>query len=238
MIEIGLNAVIVAVADPHPQVLTIAPGGQAGPPYALPFGPFDPTRHRTFEIGLREWVEEQTALKLGYVEQLYTFGDRGRHHIHSDEGPHVVSVGYLALARQTSRSDEALAQQHAQWRSWYDFFPWEDWRSGRPAMVTREILPALEHWMAAPVPAGSPPRAQSREDRVHQAFDIQDGSWDEEKVLDRCGQIPVCGVVRGQGFGRRDVQLRLDHAHVLRVLGGELVLDLQPELCVLVQLIL
>ena len=59
-----------------------------------------------------------------------------------------------------------------------------------------------------------------------------------EKVLDRCGQIPVCGVVRGQGFGRRDVQLRLDHAHVLRVLGGELVLDLQPELCVLVQLIL
>ena len=195
MIEIGLNAVIVAVADPHPQVLTIAPGGQAGPPYALPFGPFDPTRHRTFEIGLREWVEEQTALKLGYVEQLYTFGDRGRHHIHSDEGPHVVSVGYLALARQTSRSDEALAQQHAQWRSWYDFFPWEDWRSGRPAMVTREILPALEHWMAAPVPAGSPPRAQSREDRVHQAFDIQEGSWDEEKVLDRCELLYEAGLL-------------------------------------------
>lgn len=184
MIEIGLNAVIVAVDDPQPLVLTVAtPVAQQAP--SLPFGPFDPERHRTFEIGLREWVEEQTALTLGYVEQLYTFGDRGRHHIHSDEGPHVVSVGYLALARQTSESEEALARENATWRSWYDFFPWEDWRSGCPGIVTEHILPALERWVAAPVPAGSPPRAQSREDRMHQAFDIQDGIWDEEKVLDR-----------------------------------------------------
>ena len=30
-------------------------------------------------IDLREWVEEQTGLSLGYIEQLYSFGDRGRH---------------------------------------------------------------------------------------------------------------------------------------------------------------
>jgi len=214
MIEIGLNAVIVAVADPHPQVLTIAPPGGGVPP-ALPFGPFDPTRHRTFEIGLREWVEEQTALRLGYVEQLYTFGDRGRHHIHSDDGPHVVSVGYLALARQTARSDAALAQQNARWRSWYSFFPWEDWRAGAPDVVAAEILPALAAWMRAPVPAGSPPRAQSREDRVRQAFNLQGldeegAGWDEEKVLDRYELLYEAGLVEEARRDGRPAALERD----------------------------
>ncbi|WP_306027155.1 NAD regulator [Stappia sp. MMSF_3263] len=194
MIEIGLNAVIVSVADPQPQVLTIAAKPE-NPAQSLPFGPFDPTRHRTFEIGLREWVEEQTALKLGYVEQLYTFGDRGRHHIHSDAGPHVVSVGYLALARQTLRSDEALTLQNAQWRSWYSFFPWEDWRSGMPAVVQQEILPALEAWTSAPIPRDSPPRARSRGEQVHQAFNIQDGMWNEERVLDRYELLYEAGLL-------------------------------------------
>src|SRR5437773_7492403 len=67
------------------------------PRAGLPFGPFDPLTHRTFEIGLRAWVEAQTGLRVGYVEQLYTFGDRGRHAGPADIRPHMVSVGYLAL---------------------------------------------------------------------------------------------------------------------------------------------
>ncbi len=55
--------------------------------------------HRTFEIGLRAWVEEQAGLRLGYVEQLYTFGDRGRHARPGDTDAHVASIGYLALTR-------------------------------------------------------------------------------------------------------------------------------------------
>ena len=46
---------------------------------ALPFGPFDPGAQRTLELGLRKWVGEQTHFDLGYTEQLYTFGDHGRH---------------------------------------------------------------------------------------------------------------------------------------------------------------
>ena len=44
---------------------------------------------------MREWVKRQTGLDLGYVEQLYTFGDRGRHA--EPGGAHTLSVGYLAL---------------------------------------------------------------------------------------------------------------------------------------------
>src|SRR5246127_2450586 len=101
-IEIGLTAAIVAIDDNEPLILTAAGSdGLAG----LPYGPFDPVAHRTFEMGLRAWVEEQTGLRLGYVEQLYTFGDRGRHTQPGDTEMHVASVGYLALTRATYGND-------------------------------------------------------------------------------------------------------------------------------------
>src|SRR5471030_2684442 len=82
-IEIGLTAAIVAVEEEEPAILVAGdPEGMFGkdePRAGLPFGPFDPLSHRTFEMGLRAWVEAQTGLSVGYVEQLYTFGDRGRH---------------------------------------------------------------------------------------------------------------------------------------------------------------
>src|SRR6202795_1799856 len=95
-IEIGLTAAIVAIEGNEPLIL--AASGREGDKLAgLPFGPFDAVSHRTFEIGLRAWVEEQAGLRLGYVEQLYTFGDRGRHTQAGDT--HVASIGYLALSR-------------------------------------------------------------------------------------------------------------------------------------------
>ena len=94
-IEIGLTAAIVAIEGNEPSILTASVSDGAG----LPFGPFDAVAHRTFEIGLRAWVAEQTGLRLGYVEQLYTFGDRGRHTKAGDTEAHVASIGYLALTR-------------------------------------------------------------------------------------------------------------------------------------------
>src|SRR3712207_4309682 len=98
-IEIGLTAAIVAVEEDEPAILVAGESGDAQPTMGLPTGPFDPVAHGTFERGLREWVAAQTGLRVGYVEQLYTFGDRGRHARPGDVGAHVVSVGYLALTR-------------------------------------------------------------------------------------------------------------------------------------------
>ena len=98
VVSIGLSVAIVSVADDEtPTVLVVHHAGRED---ALPFGPFDPLNHRTLDSGLRRWVGEQTYLELGYAEQLYTFGDRGRHLPTPDEGARVVSVGYLALTRQ------------------------------------------------------------------------------------------------------------------------------------------
>ena len=76
-IEIGLNAAIVAVFDGAPNILRIHSADNTMLD-ALPYGRFDPLAHRPMEEGLRSLAEDQTGLRPGYVEQLYTFGDRGR----------------------------------------------------------------------------------------------------------------------------------------------------------------
>ena len=65
-ITADLVAVLVAVTDGEPRIMTIANAG------ALPSGPFE-FAHRSLQTGLRAWVEAQTGHPLGYVEQLYTF---------------------------------------------------------------------------------------------------------------------------------------------------------------------
>ncbi|OYW99857.1 MAG: NAD regulator [Caulobacter vibrioides] len=81
-VVIGLSAVVVAIRDGEAVVLTVRPHDAitdiASPLSGLPFGPFAPEAHRTFELGLRAFVAQQTRFQLGYVEQLYTFGDKGR----------------------------------------------------------------------------------------------------------------------------------------------------------------
>ena len=109
---IGLSAVMVAVEADAPRVLiTQRETGED----ALPFGVFDPDRHRTFDLSLRGWVREQTGFELGYVEQLYTFGDKDRETPEATlagtaPNARVISVGYLALtpeARPAGDSFEA-----------------------------------------------------------------------------------------------------------------------------------
>jgi hypothetical protein len=189
-VEIGLTAAIVAMRGDDPQILVAGGNGQA--PIGLPSGPFDPLKHRTFEIALRTFVAEQTALNVGYVEQLYTFGDRGRHASADDTVPHVVSVGYLALTR-VPEDEQKLANAGARFEPWYRFFPWEDWRGGRPALLDRTILPALQEWAKASPPA--PADKLPRRERLRQAFGTEGFPWDEERALDRYELLYEAGLV-------------------------------------------
>lgn len=195
-LRIGLNAAIVAVTNRTPSILAVPASPGEGPADGLPFGPFDPARHRTFEASLRASVESQTALHLGYVEQLYTFGDRGRQ-MHgggdtADGSPHLVSVGYLALTRADAENPDALYATGARWRDWYELFPWEDWREGRPAMLDSAILPRLLPWAEQPTER---PQAPSRKARIRLAFGLSDFPWDEERVLDRYELLYEAGLL-------------------------------------------
>ncbi len=212
-LEIGLTTAIVAVTEEEPQVLVAGESGHKDQPAGLPSGVFDPLSHRTFEIGLREWVTAQTALDVGYVEQLYTFGDRGRHARIGDTGPHMVSVGYLALTR-VPENVASLRAAGASFQPWYRFFPWEDWRNGRPAILDEAIMPALTKWARS---------GAGRTERLQLCFGKGGTAWDEEKTLERYELLYSAGLIEeAQRDGRvADVRghlgesMRFDHRRIL-----------------------
>jgi len=209
-IEIGLTAAIVAVEDGEPAILVAGEDKKSEPRAGLPFGPFDPLAHRTFEIGLRAWVEAQTGLRVGYVEQLYTFGDRGRHAGPADEA-HMVSVGYLALTRMPETA-AVSKKAGAGFEPWYRFFPWEDWREKRPAILDT-IIPLLNEWTAPP--HGELGRALGWRERLRLCFGTGGVTWDEEKVLDRYEMLYEAGLIEEAKRDGREAALKRDELPIL-----------------------
>jgi hypothetical protein len=209
-IEIGLTAAIVAVEDGEPAILVAGEDKKSEPRAGLPVGPFDPLAHRTFEIGLRAWVEAQTGLRVGYVEQLYTFGDRGRHAGPADEA-HMVSVGYLALTRMPETA-AVSKKAGAGFEPWYRFFPWEDWREKRPAILDT-IIPLLNEWTAPP--HGELGRALGWRERLRLCFGTSGVTWDEEKVLDRYEMLYEAGLIEEAKRDGRDAALKRDELPLL-----------------------
>lgn len=164
-IAVDLIAVLVAVVNGSPSVLTVQNGD------ALPSGPFEDA-HRSLQTGLRLWVEEQTHHPLGYVEQLYTFADRDRSAAGTSQ--RVISISYLGLTRET--------RGEVGWRSWYDYFPWEDHRDGPPAVIAEHLLPRLRDWAQA---GGTAALSEERWRRCASVFGLDGEGWNEELVLQR-----------------------------------------------------
>jgi hypothetical protein len=200
-VVIGLSAVVVAIQAGEAVVLTVQPqpDGHEG----LPFGPFDPQGHRTFELAMRAFVTEQTRFNLGYVEQLYTFGDKGRDAPLADmgaqsEASRVISVGYLALA-------PAAVDTHSpgsEWRPWSRFFPWEDWRDSRP-----HALPALEDALRRWADGDA-----QRMSRARLLFALDGAPWNEERVLERYELLYEAGLAQEAARDRGEVSPALPSA--------------------------
>ncbi|RWX68250.1 hypothetical protein [Mesorhizobium sp. M2A.F.Ca.ET.039.01.1.1] len=175
-VNVDLIAVVVAMMDQGPSVLTV---DQAN---ALPSGPFE-LGHRSLQFGLRTWVEQQTGHQLGYIEQLYTFADSDRvgadrDRIGEQRRQRVISISYLAL----TRAEHAAASSKRAWRSWYDYFPWEDHRSDVPSMVADILQPRLAAWADD---AGQDHVRRERRQRAAIAFGFDGRHWNEELVLQR-----------------------------------------------------
>ncbi len=194
-----LTAVIVAVTDGQPRVLTIEHA------QALPSGPFEPG-HRSLQAGLRSWVETQTHHPLGYVEQLYTFADQDR-----KQGTlgRVVSVSYLGLTQEAP----VVAGWDAAWQPWYRFFPWEDFRGSGATLGEQTLAPALYDWAER---ADDPALRRERHRRITINFGLQGPRWNEELVLQRYELLWEAGLV---AEGRPDTTERLDAS--LRAALGE-----------------
>lgn len=177
-VAVELIAVLVAAANGAPLVMTIQEGA------ALPSGPFE-HGHRSLQRGLRAWVEGQTGRAPGFLEQLYTFADRDR--TGSETSMRAISISYLGLTRE-----EQVQSPSAGWRSWYDYFPWEDHRDGAPTLIADLIIPKLRNW------SESEAIAALREDRWRRAaiaFGLDGAEWNEEFALQRYELLYEAGLV-------------------------------------------
>ena len=227
LIDMSLDAVIVAVTDDEPRLLVVDDDQGA----LLPSGPLDLVGDSTLELGMRRCVSEQTGLEVGYAEQLYTFGDRGR--LGNDTTIRPISVAYLALV------EESPPLAGASWIGIYDLLPWEDHRDGEPALLTDDLGQRLDRLVTS----------DEQRKRVQVAFGPP---WDGIRVVERYELLYEAGLVaehavdRGRipadGVGR---SMQLDHRRIAAValarLRGKLtyrpvVFELLPERFTLLEL--
>ena len=205
-VEIGLNGVIVAVTRRVPRVLVLRATD------ALPFGPFDPEDDRTLELGLRRWVRKLTDTDVGYVEQLYSFGNRDRDPREREGGPRVVSIAYLALMRELTLAEGG----DAIWRDVYGYLPWEDLREGRPPLLSRIVVPRLTRWIEK---SGNREERVRRRERAEVAFGLRGAPWNEERVLDRYELLYETGLAQESALG---APMAMDHRRILASALGRL----------------
>jgi hypothetical protein len=122
-----------------------------------------------------------------------------------------------------SQNAAALRAAGAGFEPWYRFFPWEDWRAGRPDILDT-IVPLLEQW--AKTAKDDPAHPPGRRERVRHSFGAGGSPWDEEKVLDRYELLYEAGLVEEARRDGRETpargkaaalgeSMRFDHRRIL-----------------------
>lgn len=184
-VAVGLSAAILAVRADEPVVAVVqAQHCDRGNEASLPCGLFAPGEHPTLEGALRAQVLRETGLALNGARQLgAVVGDN-----EGDDGlsAKVVAVTYLALV--------GPGHDTVGWRSWYAYFPWEDWRHGRPGCLDGDICPRLEDWARVSAEPCRRDQPLDRQQRVRLAFGTGT-AWDEEKVLERYELLCEAGLL-------------------------------------------
>ena len=191
-VEISLNAAVISIDRDAPCFLTVRLRQAKQDLIGLPAGPFVPSAHGSLEFGLRSYVLEQTGVELGYLEQLYTFGDQTLPSLMGGAAKPVVALGYLALTRAR---EDAASTGGRQWLGAYEFLPWEDWRDGKPDILTGVIETKLRDGLAGVLKGPAADFLIEHSEPVRIAFGIDGASWDEEKVLERYELLHDAGLL-------------------------------------------
>lgn len=186
-VKVELSATLVSVRAGQPWLYLdqLQPG-------KLPGGPLDEA-DPTLELGVRRRLTGSVAQAVGYIEQLYTFGDRQRG---AAPETRVLSIAYLGLMRGLPRERTV---------SFYELFPWEDKREPwSPA--TERTLSELEKWCG---------KEDSRIWRYRVYFGQQGSPWSPERVLERYELLYEAGLVQEAGKGKASgLPLWADHRRI------------------------
>ncbi len=126
---------------------------------------------------MRRLLEKLVSQPVGYIEQLYTFGDRQRARRKATADLRILSIAYLALLESLPRERTI---------SFYDLFPWEDRRQPWSAK-TESMLDELEVWSRG---------SEDRDWRFRVYFAQMGSPWTPERVLERYELLYEAGLVQ------------------------------------------
>ncbi len=209
-LELGLCALLVSLDGDVPMFAVLDEPGSGRPP-RLPSDRLDIDGDETLELAVRRQVTAHLGIDVGYVEQLYTFGDRDRDPRTAHGWPRVVSVAYLGLVRGTPTLTPG-----ARWAPLYSHLPWEDAREGV------SVLAMQAHGACAGSGLGAGPRSRvgadghGLEERAAISFPMAPGKWDEYRVLERYELLYELGLAaESGGAGDYGPPLALDHRRIL-----------------------
>ena len=124
----------------------------------------------------------------------------------------AISISYLGLTREQPEARD----QTATWRSWYDYFPWEDRRDAAEADL-HPMEAALHHWVQT---ASTAPERRARRQRSAIAFGLEGRRWNEELVLQRYELLYEAKLVPeaqdgGTPMPDAGMPMRQDHRRIL-----------------------
>ncbi len=160
-IELNLCCVVITVFEDNPFVFLTD--------HKEPKLPVEEVTENDINLqkAVRDKISHSLKLDLGYVEQLYTFGDKTRTPMETTT-KREVSIAYVALVKFSPY----FLTSNYKLSNIYSFFPWED--SRKKSVVGKKIKKQLLLWAQ---------NDKLKKERV--AISFGDQRWDEEKVLDR-----------------------------------------------------
>lgn len=177
---LDLTATIFNVSRGEPRILAAQDTGLEGTGrWKLPSLAYSSDGFDGLDDSLQDGMRSLTGLQLGYTEQL---GSELLTKPNGFDGANPmkrINVSYVALVSDKANAQFALRNGVA-WVPLYDLLPWEDWRSGKPAVIANTISPKLEEWAAADVAS-----SDGRRNDIRVCFGTCQGGWDEEKVSER-----------------------------------------------------
>lgn len=146
----------------------------------MPGGPLT-ANDPTLELGVRRLLEELVEQEVGYLEQLYTFGDLVRSRIAPRED-RTLSIAYLGLV-------ESLPVE--QTVSFYQLFPWEDRRRPWEEKFHATLAELKKRCQGD----------EERDWRRRVLFGLEGSPWNPERVLERYELLYGTGLVEEAGEG-------------------------------------